>query len=200
MIVNLLNPLVTHSSRKMMSDEEAIEQYLLTLNINYFNLLYDRYTNKIYAKCVAMLKCEAKAEDASQEIFIKILLNLSKFSFKSKFSTWLYSITYNYCIDHIRKEAKEAVVSLDNHPNIDYEEDSSMDAEILEMNVSRLREVLGHLQAEDKSILLMKYQDELTIKEICEILEKSESAIKMKILRAKQRFIKIYDQQYGALA
>lgn len=183
-----------------MSDEEAIEQYLLTLNINYFNLLYDRYTNKIYAKCVAMLKCEAKAEDASQEIFIKILLNLSKFSFKSKFSTWIYSITYNFCIDFIRKEAKEAVVSLDHHANVDYEDDSAIDAEILEMNVFRLREVLGHLHAEDKSILLMKYQDELTIKEISEILLKTESAVKMKILRAKQRFIKIYDQQYGALA
>ena len=183
-----------------MSDEEAIEQYLLTLNINYFNLLYDRYTNKIYAKCVAMLKCEAKAEDASQEIFIKILLNLSKFSFKSKFSTWIYSITYNYCIDHIRKEAKVSVVSLDHQANIDLEDDSGMDAEILEMNVFRLREVLGHLHVEDKSILLMKYQDELTLKEICEILLKTESAVKMKILRAKERFLKIYDQQYGALA
>ena len=183
-----------------MHDEEAVEQYLLTGNIHYFNLLYDRYHNKIYAKCVAMLKHEAKAEDATQEIFIKILLNISGFSGKSKFSTWIYSITYNFCIDVIRKGTKEAITPLDQHNGIDIADDDGLDVEILEMNVFRLREVFGIMQVEDKRILLMKYQDDLSIKEICEVLNKSESAVKMKILRAKERFMKIYNQQYGVLA
>ncbi len=200
MIVNLLNPIVTHSSKKMMGDEEVVEQYLLTMNIHYFNLLYERYTDKIYAKCVTMLKSEVKAEDATQEIFIKVLLNLSRFSGKSKFSTWLYSITYNYCIDEIRKEAKDPVVLLDEKSDADITDEGSTDHEILEMNIFRLREVLDLLNAEDRRILLMKYQDELSIKELCEIFSKSESAIKMKILRAKERFLKFYSQNYGVLA
>ena len=200
MIVNLLNPIVTHSSKKMMGDEEVVEQYLLTMNIHYFNLLYERYTDKIYAKCVTMLKSEVKAEDATQEIFIKVLLNLSRFSGKSKFSTWLYSITYNYCIDEIRKEAKDPVVLLDEKSDADITDEGSTDHEILEMNIFRLREVLDLLNAEDRRILLMKYQDELSIKEICEIFSKSESVIKMKILRAKERFLKFYSQNYGVLA
>lgn len=183
-----------------MSDEDVVEQYLLTGNIHYFDLLYDRYNNKIYAKCVAMLKNESWAEDAAQEIFIKILIHMSKFSGRSKFSTWIYSITYNYCIDFIRKESREKVTSLEEHSHIDIPENSSLDAEILEMNVYKLRKVFGFMQIEDKSILLMKYLDELSIKEICEVLNKSESAVKMKILRAKERFLKIYQQQYGASA
>lgn len=92
-----------------MSDEEALEQYLLTQNVNYFNLLYDRYTNKVYSKCISMLKESELAEDATQEIFVKVLLSISKFSGKSKFSTWLYSVTYNYCIDIIRKGKRRSL-------------------------------------------------------------------------------------------
>lgn len=197
LIVNLLNPIIAHSSHKTMSDEDALEQYLLTQNVNYFNLLYDRYTNKVFAKCISMLKSDQAAEDATQEIFVKILLNLSKFSGKSKFSTWLYSITYNFCIDLIRKEKKDITVPLEDYSKVDYEDDNRHDAEILEMNVYRLEEVLGLMNVEDKSILMMKYQDDLSIKEICEAIEKTESAVKMKILRAKERFIKIYKQNYG---
>lgn len=179
-----------------MSDESAVEQYLLTQNVNYFNLLYDRYTDKVYAKCISMLKDSEKAEDATQEIFVKILLSLSKFSGKSKFSTWLFSITYNFCIDIIRRGKKEIITSLEDNTKYDIEDDIS-DSEILETNVFRLKEVLGQMNIEDKSILMMKYQDDLSIKEICDVMHKTESAVKMKILRAKERFLKIYHENYG---
>ncbi|HMR86701.1 MAG TPA: RNA polymerase sigma factor [Saprospiraceae bacterium] len=197
MIINLLNPIVTIPSLKSISDEEALEQYLLTQNVNYFNILYDRYTNKVYSKCVTMLKDIEMAEDATQEIFVKILLSLSKFSGKSKFSTWLYSITYNFCIDLIRKEKKDITQSYGDYTKFEIEDDSAFDAEIMETNVYRLKDVMTELSAEDNGILLMKYQDELSIREISEVLNKTESAVKMKILRAKERFMKIYKTKYG---
>ncbi len=200
MIFNLLNPVLTNPSFKAMSDEDALEQYLASQNVNYFNLLYDRYTNKVYAKCMSMLRDQELAEDATQEIFVKILLSLSKFSGKSKFSTWLYSITYNYCIDQIRKEKKENVVQVNDFSRIDMIDEHVYDSEIKETNVFRLKEVMDKLNAEDKIILLMKYQDELSIKDICNILDKTESAVKMKILRAKEKFLKIYNDDFGELA
>jgi RNA polymerase sigma factor (sigma-70 family) len=200
LIFNLLNPVLTNPSFKAMSDEDALEQYLASQNVNYFNLLYDRYTNKVYAKCMSMLRDQELAEDATQEIFVKILLSLSKFSGKSKFSTWLYSITYNYCIDQIRKEKKENVVQVNDFSRIDMIDEHVYDSEIKETNVFRLKEVMDKLNAEDKIILLMKYQDELSIKDICNILDKTESAVKMKILRAKEKFLKIYNDDFGELA
>ncbi len=183
-----------------MSDEEALEQYLLSQNVNYFNLLYDRYTDKVYAKCISMLRDQELAEDATQEIFVKILLSLSKFSGKSKFSTWLYSITYNYCIDQIRKVKKENTVTVNDFSRIDQIDDDMYDSEIQETNVFRLKEVMERLSAEDKSILMMKYQDDLSIRDICNILDKTESAVKMKILRAKEKFLKIYHHEFKELA
>jgi DNA-directed RNA polymerase specialized sigma24 family protein len=60
-----------------------------------------------------------------------------------------------------------------------------------------LKEVLNLMNVEDKSILLMKYQDDMSIKDICTVIDKTESAVKMKILRAKERFMKIYQDSYG---
>jgi len=196
LIINLLNPIVTIPSLKSISDEDALDHYLLTQNVNYFNILYDRYANKVYSKCVTMLKNAEMAEDATQEIFVKILLSLSNFSGKSKFSTWLYSITYNYCIDLIRKDKKDIILSFDNY-SFEIEDQSTFDAEIMETNVYRLKDVMTELSTEDNGILLMKYQDEMSIKEIGDILNKTESAVKMKILRAKERFMKIYKVKYG---
>lgn len=191
---------MTIPSFKLMSDEEAAEQYLLSHNVNYFNLLYERYSDKVFAKCMSMLRDQELAEDATQEIFVKILLSLSKFSGKSKFSTWIFSITYNHCIDQIRKEKKENTIAVNDFSRIDQIDDDIYDSEIKETNVFRLKEVLEKLNAEDKSILLMKYQDDMSIKEICTVLDKTESAIKMKILRAKEKFLKIYNEDFGELA
>ncbi|MBK6664705.1 MAG: hypothetical protein IPG48_00770 [Saprospiraceae bacterium] len=80
---------------------------------------------------------------------------------------------------------------------MDLEDDGMLDAEIMETNVFRLKQVLGLMNVEDKSILMMKYQDDLSIKEICDVMEKTESAVKMKILRAKERFLKIYQENYS---
>ena len=198
LIIDLLNPVISGAASKSISDEEAIEAYLETQNSNYFNILYDRYSKKVFGKCYSLLKSEAKAEDAAQEIFVKVLLNLSKFTGKSKFSTWLYSITYNFCIDAIRKNKKNIGVLVDDMGIYGDKVvvDDIEDSELLEKNVFRLKEVLNILPAGDKAILLMKYQDEFSIREICGIIDKSESAVKMKIKRAKEKFIKTYKELY----
>lgn len=196
-----MNPIISGVAPKSMTDEEAIEAYLATQNTNYFNVLYDRYSSKVFGKCFSLLKSEAKAQDAAQEIFVKVLLNLSKFSGRSKFSTWLYSITYNFCIDVIRKNKKDVGVLVDDiNAYGDEVADDIEDAQILETSVVRLKEVLNEIPAGDKAILLMKYQDEFSIKDICEILNKSESAIKMKIKRAKEKFVKTYKEMYQDVA
>ena len=196
-----MNPVISGAASKSMTDEEAIEMYLATQNTNYFNILYNRYSAKVFGKCLSLLKSESRAQDAAQEIFVKVLLNLSKFSGKSKFSTWLYSITYNFCIDVIRKNKKSIGVLVDDINAIGEEVvDEVDDADILETNVIRLKKVLNEIPAGDKAILLMKYQDEFSIKDICGILNKSESAVKMKIKRAKAKFVKTYNEIYKDVA
>ncbi len=196
MYINLLNPALTDKKTTKMSDEDIIVLFLETQKGQYFDMLYNRYSGKVYGKCISLLKNEEKAADAMQDIFVKILLNLSKFSGKSRFSTWIYSITYNYCIDTIRKKKKDPLVTVDDLTN-QYDKEAEIDDSfILETNVKRLKIILDEIPLKDKTILLMKYQDEMSIKEIGQLLDKSESAIKMKIKRAKQKFKKTYYEIY----
>lgn len=195
MFVNLLNPIISGAASHSASDEELIAIYLETQNENYFDIIYNRYSKKVFAKCLTLLKEYNLAEDAMQEIFIKLLFNLSKFSNKSKFSTWLYSITYNFCIDKIRK-GKKNIESYAEDISIygDAIEDEVEDKMLLETDIENLKIVLNELPVKDKAVLLMKYQDDMSIKEICSVFDKSESAIKMQIKRAKEKFIKIHDE------
>ncbi len=180
------------------SDLLLIKQYLENRDTSAFNELYKRYSGKVYAKCISMLKDETLAADATQEVFTKVFLKLGSFGEKAKFSTWLYSVTYNYCIDFIRKQKRDLQLFTDGAEDlpevIDDEED---DEELLAMEVGRLRKVLEEIPPGDKVILLMKYQDELSIKEISAALNKNESAVKMQLKRAKTKAKLAYRKMYS---
>ena len=161
--------LETPNRLKQLSDEEVIVRYLDSQKRVYFNILYDRYSNKIFAKCISILKDETKAVDASQEIIIKLVTNLSKFGGNSKFSTWVYSITYNYCIDILRKTKKEQLLFKDEsafNENIPEDED---DVFLTEIMFDRLKILIDKLDETERALLLMKYQDDMMIKEISSI-------------------------------
>lgn len=183
---------------KEYTDTELIALYLREQNTTYFTQLYRRYASKVFAKCISMLGDEGLARDATQDIFIKILLNLSKFTEQSSFSTWVYSITYNYCIDLIRKKKKIPLLYTEDVGRISKEQEVEVpDSVLLEMKQERLAKVLDRLPPGDKAILMMKYIDDLQIKDIGDILGKTESAIKMQIMRAKQKAQNIYDELYA---
>ncbi len=175
-----------------MEDIEVIHTYLDYQAPVCFSILYNRYAGKIYSKCISLLKDEPLAQDATQEIFTKIFVNLSKFRERSKFSTWVYSITYNYCIDYLRKKKKQKDLFVDDIERApDVVDDKVNDKELLEIEVVQLKQVLDMMPVDDRAILLMKYQDDLSIKEIAEIIEKTDSAVKMRIKRAKEKANKI---------
>ncbi len=181
---------------KKLTDEEVIDKYLATQSAVYFSILYDRYITKVYSKSISLLKDEVRAQDAAQEIFIKIFTNLAKFNKKSKFSTWVYSITYNFCIDVIRKSKKKNKLFSDEEAEGKEIIEEVDDKVLLEMELERLKIVLDLLNVDDKAVLIMKYKEGLSIREISEIFNKTESAIKMKIKRAKHKCQRVYMETY----
>jgi RNA polymerase sigma factor (sigma-70 family) len=189
--------LSTATCNKTMKDLEVIHVYLATQNNPCFTLLYNRYVSKVYAKCISILKEENLAHDATQEIFLKIFLNLSKFGEKAQFSTWIYSITYNFCIDYLRKNKKYDAIFSDKIEQAPDLADEVPDEVLLEMEVKTLRQVIDKIPEGDRIILFMKYQDDLPIKDIAEILQKTESAVKMQIKRAKAKAQKIKEDLMG---
>lgn len=187
----------TQAQYKELSDVELVRMYLQTHNDSHFNALYRRYAAKVYGKCYSILKDTELAHDAVQDIFIKVMTSIAGFGEKSQFSTWLYSITYNYCIDSVRKKKKEKTMfaeDIERAPDVADEE--VPDEYLMEMDVKYLKRVLEELPEGDKLVLLMKYQDDMSIKEIADIVNKTESATKMKIKRAKQKAFEIFEKLY----
>ena len=177
-------------------DIDLIRRYLATKDARHFTELYRRYSGKVYGKCISLLREEYLARDAAQDIFMKIFLNLGQFAEQAKFSTWVYSITYNYCIDVIRKKNKSGDIFTDEMERLPDTIDEVNDEALLTMRSDRLRVVLDTIPIGDKTILLMKYQDDLQIKEIAAMLDKTESAIKMKIKRAKHKAKMLHDELF----
>lgn len=183
--------------KKRLTDTELVQKFLATQESAYFGVLYDKYSPKVYSRCISLLRDGALAQDATQEIFVKIFLNLSRFTERSKFSTWVYSITYNFCIDLIRRKGKMQRIFSDELDKTPEPPDEVSDEEMLAMEVDRLRVVLDQIPVGDRAVLLMKYQDDMQIKEIADVLDKTESAVKMKLKRAKHKAQRLYEDLFA---
>lgn len=180
-----------HITKKIQSlcDEQLIEFILKTGLTDNLGELYDRYANKVYGKCILMVKDKDLAKDLAQEVLVKAFLKINTFQNKSSFAAWLYQVTYTYCIDYFRKNKKNIEQELEE--NQDYSGNNSAiednENEILEIKVEQLSLVLEALKPEEKVILLLKYQDDLSIQEIAAMQNTTESAVKMKLKRARDK-------------
>ena len=180
----------------ILTDEQVISIIIQEGDTKLFGILYERYQKKVYNKCLYIIKDNSDAEELVQEIFLKVYTSLSGFKQASSFSTWLYAITYRFCIEYLRglKKSKFDRLGMDIDLPEDLEEVEVQ--EIEEMKAEKLYHIIDLLQPIDKTILLMKYKDELRLKEIQQVLNLSESSTKMRIKRAKAKVVKLYAQVY----
>lgn len=154
--------------------------------------LYSRYYQKVFQKCLTMVKDHDQAFDLAEESLIKAFDNLSSFRGVSSFSTWLYTITHRHCLEVLRKEKKKNIknnVDLDesNEPLI--EPGDSMEAEEREAMMLAL---INALPDEEKNLLLLKYNEGETIESLQRSMEVSSSAIKMRLMRTKEKLNQLY--------
>jgi len=177
-----------------LSDEELIEKIIRTNDSYLFSQLYDRYVKVVYNKCLGFSKSKEEAEDLTHDIFLKLFVKLRSFKGKSKFSTWLYSFTYNHCVNYVQRdsEKRKPKVPIDNYLE-KFTEDEVSDNSLFGLKTEKLKKVLELIDVNDKVILLFKYQDDLSIKEIRTVLNIGESAVKMRLKRAKERVLIMYN-------
>ncbi|MEM6264106.1 MAG: sigma-70 family RNA polymerase sigma factor [Bacteroidota bacterium] len=171
------------------ADESLVQAITQEGKSDLFGILYDRYADRVYRKCFSFSKDADIAQDMVQDIFLKVFFQLSKFKGKSKFSTWLYAITYNYCVEHYRRNNKYHFTDIDDQP--DTQDDALEEKELLQTRMDILQQALEKVAPDEKALLLMKYQDEVSIKEMMEQLNLTESAVKMRLSRARQRVRKV---------
>lgn len=149
--------------------------------------IFNRYSARIYNFAYRFLKNSEAAEDATQEVFVKMLKHAQQFHGDAKLSTWLFSITANHCRDHLRKadnKAKESEDTLITLPaSSEYAPDLRLERHEDEVRVRKALESLTPEQRE--AILLSRYQG-LSYAEIAQIAGCSEGAVKTRVFRAME--------------
>lgn len=197
-LVNNANSVLGKS--KKLSDIELVNQIVETKNTLQFSTLYDRYSRKVYNKCYGFARNEDEAKDLTQDVFVKLFTKLHTFKGKSKFSTWLYSFTYNFCINYVNRDKARKMDdvsnSLDDHDYYLSEMVDIPDEDLLELKVKKLKVALENIDPEDKAILLLKYQDDVSVKDLQTVLKIGKSAVKMRLKRARIRVV----QEHNKLA
>ncbi|MGB5435799.1 MAG: RNA polymerase sigma factor [Maribacter sp.] len=177
---------------KQLSDREIVKKSLA--DIDYFSCLYDRYEPRLfrYIKRIALVNDE-QAHDILQEAFIKIWRNLNDFDQSLKLSSWIYRIVHNETVSYWRKQksfGKDREVKL----NIDLFDNTSRDLEThedQEQNDELTHEVLELLPLKYKTVLVLKFMEDMSYHEISDILKIPEGTVATWINRAKNIFMKV---------
>lgn len=181
------------------SDEKLVALIVQTKSSELFSVIYDRYAPLVYNKCLSFVQNKEEAQDLTHDIFVKLFIKIKTFSHKSKFSTWLYSFTYNHCVNYVQRDLnkrRNKFIYTDSEDEQDYlnaVQNSISDEVIFNMDSEKLTKALELIDPSDKSILFMKYQDDMSIEDIQEVLDLGKSAVKMRLSRAKNRLVKAYE-------
>ena len=170
-----------------LSDEELVERARAELFhvTKAYEELMRRYQRTLFNVCSRYLGSERDADDVCQEIMLKVLYGLKNFEGKSKFKTWLYSITYNECITQYRKDRRKRRLAdaLALEPLDEVTEESALKRE----DPGGLDLWLVHVNPIDREILVLRFVAELEFQEIADIMNMGLSATKMRYKRALDR-------------
>lgn len=156
-----------------------------------FEMLVAQYQHKVFTLCFRLTGDAASGEDLTQEIFTKVFFSLHHFEGRSAFSSWLYRIAYNHCLNFLSRQKREwegiakfETTQLWSGKRYSEEEDFS----------SKMQFILNQMRADSRSMLIMKYVLDLELNEMAGILDLSLGAVKMRLSRAREEFRKIHVQ------
>ncbi|OMP68464.1 RNA polymerase sigma factor SigW [Domibacillus epiphyticus] len=161
---------------------------------NAFGEIVELYKDKVYQICFRMLWDRHEAEDAAQETFLKAFLNIHTYNLEKKFSTWLYRIATNLCIDKIRKKKPDyhldAEVAGTDGLNMYSHVPSSHPLPEEEVESLEVQETIHQaillLPEKYRSIIVLKYIEELPLQEIADILDLPLGTVKTRVHRGRE--------------
>lgn len=173
--------------------DKVNDQYYINLvkggDTNAFTMLVDRYKDFVFTLSLKMLQNREEAEESAQDTFIKIYKSLNSFKGESKFSTWIYKITYNNCLDRLKKQKRNRTV-------IELNEITEKEVKCL-MNVlekieeaerkKMIQDCVALLPAEEIFLITLYYFKENSLKEISQIMGINENNLKIKLFRARKK-------------
>ena len=173
-----------------MTDSEIIQRILFGEK-NLYRIIVERYQSMVFRTCIGFLHNKEDADDLTQEVFIQAYQSLSRFRGESSFTTWLYRITLNASINWTRKKSGNFFhrLGLINEQK-DYvlnipDEENPEEIIIREEYCEWVRNALDSLPENQRAAIVLSKYDNLSQKEIAEILKTTEGSVEALIQRAK---------------
>ncbi len=159
-----------------------------------FKDLMTRYRGQIFSLMFRMVHSQEEAEDLVQEAFMKAFMSLKNFNYEYAFSTWLYKIATNNCIDHLRKK-KLQTFSIDapiaykdseyqiEIPDLTYHPEKEM---MKNERAGIIKTAIDELPEKYKRVIFLRHSEELSYEEISEMLKIPIGTVKARIFRARE--------------
>ena len=158
-------------------------------DINQFRVVYDTYFDSIFRFLYRRSDNEALASELSSNTFLKALENIKKYEYRGvPFSSWLYRIAANELNKFYRKNSKVQVFSIEEERIREVVHDDL--GEDIEQMIDSLKMYLEELKDEELNILELRFYEGLEFTEIAYVLEKKESAVKMRLYRSLEKLRK----------
>lgn len=160
-----------------LSDEQLMRQMATGCELS-FGELYDRYSERMHRYFYRMLGQDAhRADDFTQELFMKLVEKTAYFDPERRFSTWLYAVAGNMVKNEYRRLSRlQGQMQLDDCFGENFSED--IDSQIFEQH---LHQALGELDETQRQCFVLRYQEELSVKEIAEIMDCPEGTVKSRM-------------------
>jgi RNA polymerase sigma-70 factor (ECF subfamily) len=156
-----------------------------------FRQLVERYQGAVYNLAYRMLGDPNDAEDAAQEIFVRIYRQLGRYDPTRKFSTWTLAIATNYCIDQLRRRRMQLVPLENIIPWARSREVGPEGEAITQESRDEVQRLIKQLPEKYRAPLVLRYFDELSCAEIAEVLGMPEGTVKTQIHRARKALEKL---------
>lgn len=179
------------------SDAQLVEQYQQSKNSDAFGVLYHRYYEKIFRYCFSILKDREAALDLSQEVFLKAAEHLDRLKNPLTFSSWLFRIAHNECIDHCKAGGKTTAIPDALQVSLQEEETDTELFLVREKQFDAMQELMQELGEDARTMLHLKYLEHYSIQDLQERYHLSESAVKMRLSRARHRIERLYQRRYA---
>ena len=162
-----------------------------------FAQLADQFHEDIFRTVFYRVRSPADAEDITQDVFLKAFQKISNIKDTSKFRGWLFSIALNRIKDYYRKRRFRSLFktedeNIESHPSVDVENDQpeALEKILREDFWRQVMQVLDKLSKMEREVFMLRFFDQLSIREIADLLRKNQSTVKTHLYRALAKYKK----------
>jgi RNA polymerase sigma-70 factor (ECF subfamily) len=181
----------------MTTNDQVYIEKIINGDTNAFSILVERYKDLVYTLAIRMVKHKEEAEEITQDTFIKAYKSIHKFKGDSKFSTWIYRVAYNTCLDAIKKHKKlQSNVPINEYTEHEVKAiNNALDIMEAKERSVVIKNCIEKLPSEDAFLMTLYYYEELSLDEIADITGLKANNVKVKLFRSRKKLATILKKE-----